>query len=547
MKNSERREFLKVSALGGIGILSYKMANAKDLTNFGADPELEEMTVSEFQDAMKSGKMSSREITKKYLERIKEIDGKLNSVIETNPDALKIAEDLDKERKSGKLRGALHGVPILIKDNIDTADKMKTTAGSLALADAPTPKNDAFIVQQLRKAGAVIIGKTNLSEWANFRSSHSSSGWSGRGGQTHNPYILDRNPCGSSAGTGAAIAANLAAVGIGTETDGSIICPSTTCGLVGIKPTLGLVSRSGIIPIAHSQDTAGPMTRTVTDAAIVLSALVGADKSDAITSQATKGEKDYTRFLDANGLRGMRIGVARQTFGKNSKIDGVIEPQLEIFKTGGATLIDIEFPTNGKFGDAEFDVLLYEFKADLNKYLATRGGKYKTLADLIKFNDENSAREMPYFGQEIFTMAEKKADLNDRTYRLALQQSKLLTQTQGIDAVMNKDKLDAFIAPSGGVAWMTDLVNGDCGVFEGMTSFAAVAGYPSITVPAGFVQELPVGMSFFGRAFAEPTSHQNRLRIRAGNKSATCAEVSADLSLKVQSSKFKVKSFHLEP
>ena len=447
--------------------------------------------------------MSSREITKKYLERIREIDPQLNSVIETNPDALKIAEDLDKERKNGKIRGALHGIPILIKDNIDTADKMHTTAGSLALFDAPTPKQDAFIVQQLRKAGAVIIGKTNLSEWANFRSSHSSSGWSGRGGQTHNPYILDRNPCGSSAGTGAAIAANLAAVGIGTETDGSIICPSTTCGLVGIKPTLGLVSRSGIIPIAHSQDTAGPMTRTVTDAAILLSAIVGADKSDAITSQATKGEKDYTRFLDANGLRGMRIGVARQTFGKNAKIDGVIEPQLQAFKDGGATLIDVQFPTNGKFGDAEFDVLLYEFKADLNKYLAMRGGKYKTLADLIKFNDENSKQEMPYFGQEIFTMAEKKADLNDRAYRLALQKSKLLTQAQGIDAVMNKNKLDAFIAPSGGVAWMTDLVNGDCGVFEGMTSIAAVAGYPSITVPAGFVQELPIGMSFFGRAFSE--------------------------------------------
>ncbi len=500
----KRRDFISLSAVAGAALVISKpeIVSAQTMTK---GFELDEMTVAELQAAVKSGKMSSREITKKYLERIKDIDSQLNSVIEINPDALAIAEALDKERKNGKTRGALHGIPILIKDNIDTADKMKTTAGSLALADAPTPKQDAFIVQQLRKAGAVIIGKTNLSEWANFRSSHSSSGWSGRGGQTHNPYILDRNPCGSSAGTGAAIAANLAAVGIGTETDGSIICPSTTCGLVGIKPTLGLVSRSGIIPIAHSQDTAGPMTRTVTDAAIVLGALIGADRSDTITSQATKGEKDYTKFLDANGLRGMRIGVARQTFGKNSKIDAVIEPQLEIFKTGGATLIDVEFPTNGKFGDAEFDVLLYEFKADLNKYLAVRGGKYKTLADLIKFNDENSGREMPYFGQEIFAMAEKKSDLNDRVYRLALQKSKLLTQTQGIDAVMNKNKLDAFIAPSGGVAWMTDLVNGDCGVFEGMTSIAAVAGYPSITVPAGFVQDLPVGMSFFGRAFAEPT------------------------------------------
>ncbi len=315
---------------------------------------------------------------------------------------LKIADELDKERKNGKIRGALHGIPILIKDNIDTADQMKTTAGSLALFDAPTPQNDAFIVSQLRKAGAIIIGKTNLSEWANFRSTKSSSGWSGRGGQTHNPYILDRNPCGSSAGTGASIAANLAAIGIGTETDGSIICPSATCGIVGIKPTLGLVSRSGIIPIAHSQDTAGPMTRNVADAAILLGVLVGADKSDQITSQASKGEKDYTKFLRKDGLKNMRIGVARQIFGKNAKIDAVIEPLLQTFKDGGATLIDVEFPTFNKFGDDEFEVLLYEFKADLNKYLAGRNSKHKTLADLIKFNEANRAKEMPYFGQEIF-------------------------------------------------------------------------------------------------------------------------------------------------
>ena len=480
------------------------MTKANDSVKSAA-PELEETTVAELQAAMKSGQTSAREITRKYLDRTKEIDGKLNSVIETNPDAMKIAEESDKERKSGKVRGALHGIPILIKDNIDTADRMKTTAGSLALVDAPTPAKDAFLVQQLRNAGAIIIGKTNLSEWANFRSSKSSSGWSGRGGQTRNPYILDRNPCGSSAGTGAAIAANLAAIGIGTETDGSILCPSATCGLVGIKPTLGLVSRSGVIPIAHSQDTAGPMTRTVSDAAILLGVLVGNDSSDAITSQSSKGVKDYTKFLDKDGLRGQRIGVARQIFGKNSKIDALIEPQLQVFKDGGATLIDIEFPTFGKFGDAEFDVLLYEFKADLNKYLAGRGSRHKNLADLIRFNDENRDREMPYFGQEIFIMAEKKGNLTERAYRLALQKSKLLSQANGIDAVMSKNKLDAFIAPSGGVAWMTDLVNGDCGVFEGMTSFAAVSGYPSITVPAGFIQNLPAGMSFFGRAFSEPT------------------------------------------
>ena len=468
-----------------------------------AAPDLEETTVAELQAAMKSGKMSAREITQKYLDRIKEIDPKLNSVLETNPDALKIADDLDKERKAGKIRGALHGIPILIKDNIDTADKMKTTAGSLALVDAPTPKQDAFLVQQLRNAGAIILGKTNLSEWANFRSTKSSSGWSGRGGQTHNPYILDRNPCGSSSGTGASIAANLAAIGIGTETDGSIVCPSATCGIVGIKPTLGLVSRSGVIPIAHSQDTAGPMARTVADAAILLGVLVGNDKTDSITSQSSKGEKDYTKFLQKDGLKNAKIGVARQYFGRNSKIDALIEPHLQVLKDGGATLIDVEFPNLQKFGDAEYEVLLYEFKEDLNKYLANRGGTNKTLADLIKFNEANKDKEMPFFGQEIFLQAQEKADLNDRAYRLALLQSKIYTQEQGIDDVMNKNKLSAIVAPSGGVAWMTDLVNGDCGVFES-SSLAAVSGYPNITVPAGYIQGLPAGISFFGRAFSEP-------------------------------------------
>jgi amidase len=497
----KRRQFIQLATVTSLTLTASKKIPANSPAF-----DLEETTINELQDSMKSGRLSAERITEKYLDRIKDLDKKLNSVIELNPDAIQIARQMDAERKQGKIRSRLHGIPVLIKDNIDTADKMKTTAGSLALLDAPTPSQDAFLVKQLREAGAVILGKTNLSEWANFRSSKSSSGWSGRGGQTRNPYILDRNPCGSSSGTGSSIAANLAAVGVGTETDGSIICPSATCGIIGIKPTLGLVSRSGVIPIAHSQDTAGPMARTVTDAAILLGALVGTDSSDSITSQAgKKGYKDYTKFLDKNALRGKRIGVARQTFGKNSKIDAVIEPQLQLFKDGGATLIDIEFPTNGKFGDAEFDILLYEFKADLNKYLANRGGKHKTLADLIKFNEENQAREMPFFGQEIFLMAEKKADLNDRKYRLALQKSKLLTQAQGIDLVMNKHKLDAFIAPSGGVAWMTDLVNGDCGVFEGMTSIAAVAGYPSITVPAGFVQGLPCGISFFGRAFSEST------------------------------------------
>ncbi len=504
-EKQNRREFLQMGAAGITAASVMKNIKAADVFKSDTNEELIETTVGELQARMQSGSISAKKLVEKYLERIKSIDPKLNSVIEVNPDAERIAEELDRERKNGRIRGALHGIPILIKDNIETADRMKTTAGSLALLNAPMPKQDAFIVQQLRKSGAVILGKTNLSEWANFRSTKSSSGWSGRGGQTRNPYVLDRNPCGSSSGSGSAIAANLAAIGIGTETDGSIICPSATCGIVGIKPTLGLVSRSGIIPIAHSQDTAGPMTRTVADAAILLGVLVGADKTDSITSQATKGEKDYTRFLRKDGLKNVRIGVGRQIFGKNSKIDGVVEPHLQTLKNGGATLIDVEFPTLGKFGDAEFEVLLYEFKADLNKYLANRNSPYKTLADLIKFNDENRDKEMPFFGQEIFLMAEKKGDLNERAYRLALQKSKLLSQTNGIDAVMNKNKLDAFVAPSGGVAWMTDLVNGDCGVFEGLTSFAAVSGYPSITVPAGFVQGLPAGISFFGRAFSEPT------------------------------------------
>ena len=503
MKNSKpnRRQFLSAGAGSLLALPLIKNINAQTSNVM----QIEEITIAELQAKMKSGELSSRKLTEMYLQRIKEIDGKLNSVIETNPDALSIADEMDAERKNGKIRSPMHGIPVLIKDNIDTADKMHTTAGSWALFDAPTPKADAFLVQQLRKSGAVILGKTNLSEWANFRSTKSSSGWSGRGGQTHNPYILDRNPCGSSSGTGAAIAANLAAIGIGTETDGSIICPSATCGLVGIKPTLGLVSRSGVIPIAHSQDTAGPMARTVSDAAILLGVLTGADVNDSITSQAAKGEKDYSKFLQKEGLKGARIGVARQYFGRSRKIDAVIEPHLEIFKDGGAELIDVKMGSSDKFGDAEYEVLLYEFKEDLNKYLAGRGGQYKTLADLIKYNDANKDKEMPYFGQEIFLQAQEKADLNDRAYRLALLQSKLYTQEQGIDAVMNKDNLDAIIAPSGGAAWMTDLVNGDCGVFEGMTSFAAISGYPSITVPAGFVQELPVGMSFFGRAFAEPT------------------------------------------
>ena len=499
----KRRDFVRSAAVGGLAVVGTRFSFA---SAFAAEPavELEEATVTSLQQAMASGVATSRSITQGYLSRIADIDKKLNSIIELNPDALAIADRMDAERKAGKVRGPLHGIPVLVKDNLDSADKMKTTAGSLALVDAPTPKQDSFVVKQLRDAGAVLLGKTNLSEWANFRSEHSSSGWSGRGGQTHNPYILDRNPCGSSSGTGAAIAASLAAIGVGTETDGSVICPSTTCGIVGIKPTLGLVPRSGIIPIAHSQDTAGPMCRTVADAAALLTVMAGSDPADAITSAAVSQKKDYTQFLQKDGLRGMKIGVARQYWGRNDKVDKLIEPLLQVFKDGGATLVDVDFPKLQTFGDAEFDVLLYEFKADLNKYLAGRGGQYRTLADLIDFNTKNADKEMPYFGQEIFIKAQAKGDLNERAYRLALLQSKLATQDDGIDAAIKKYGVELFIAPSGGVAWYTDLIGGDCGVFES-SSQAAVAGYPNITVPAGYVQGLPAGMSFFGPAFSEPT------------------------------------------
>jgi len=507
IEKQNRREFLQASAAGIAALSIMKNVNAKSVAESDTNEELIEITISELQAKMKSGDISAEKLVEKYLERIKDVDPKLNSIIETNPDALRIAEDLGKERKNGRLRGALHGIPVLIKDNIDTADKMKTTAGSLALLNAPTPKQDAFIVQQLRKSGAVILGKTNLSEWANFRSTNSTSGWSGRGGQTRNPYILDRNACGSSTGSGAAIAANLAAVGIGTETDGSIVCPASICGIVGLKPTLGLISRSGIIPIAHSQDTAGPMTRTVTDAAILLSALTAVDRSDSATVQNDKkAAKDYTRFLQTDGLRGARIGVARQFWGKNADVDKTLNDSLDKMKNAGATLVDVKFPTLDKFGDAEFEVLLFEFKADLEKYLAERNAPYKTLTELIKFNADNAAREMPYFKQEIFEMAAKKGNLQTRAYRLALQKSKMLTQTQGIDAVMIKDKLDAIVSPSNAPTWLIDFINGDCGSnYISSSSIAAVAGYPNITVPAGFVKNLPVGISFFGRAFSEPT------------------------------------------
>jgi amidase len=471
--------------------------------------EFDEVTIRELQEAMTSGKRSARSIAKSYLERIEEIDRhgpKLSSVIEVNPDALAIADALDKERKAKGARSPLHGIPVLIKDNIDTADRMKTTAGSLALMESK-PLRDAFVAQRLREAGAVIIGKTNLSEWANFRSTHSTSGWSARGGQTRNPYALERNPCGSSSGSGASVAANLCTVAVGTETDGSIVCPSSANSVVGIKPTLGLVSRAGIIPIAHSQDTAGPMARTVWDACLLLGALAGVDARDAVTRESRgKAHADYTQFLNADGLRGVRLGVARKSFGFNDGVDKLMEDAIKEMKRRGATIVDpADIATNGKFDDSEFEVLLYEFKADLNAYLAGLGANapVNTLKDLIDFNERNKDKEMPYFGQEIFIKAQEKGPLTSKAYRLALSKNHRLSRTEGIDATMQKHKLDAIIAPTGGPAWPTDLINGDH-FGGGSSSAAAVAGYPNITVPAGYVHGLPVGISFFGRAYSEP-------------------------------------------
>jgi len=471
--------------------------------------EFEEATIDDLQQAMKSGKHTSHEITEAYLSRVQAIDKNgpaINSIIELNPEALEIADRLDKERRSGKVRGPLHGIPIVIKDNIDTADRMQTTAGSLALVGSKV-KQDAFIVQRLRDSGAIILGKTNLSEWANFRSTHSTSGWSGRGHQTCNPYVLDRNPCGSSSGTGAGISANLATIGIGTETDGSIVCPSSANGIVGIKPTLGMISRAGIIPIAHSQDTAGPMARTVRDAAILFGVLVGADPRDKITAESHgRIQDDYTKFLDQDGLRGARIGIPRKFYGFNDRVDKLMSEAIDVMKKSGAEIIDpAEMPTAGKFDDSEFEVLLFEFKADLNAYLAGLGpgAPVSSLKDIIEFNETNRDREMPFFGQEILTKAEAKGPLTDKAYLTALAQNHKMSREGGIDEVMIRLKLDALIAPTGGPAWTTDLINGDH--FAGGSSTpAAVAGYPNINVPGGYVYGLPVGISFFGRAFSEP-------------------------------------------
>lgn len=515
-----RRTFVRNSVIGGAGLAGASVSAAVETVS-GKSPqsssaaivppafELDELTIAELQAGMASGKYTANSLTRKYLDRVNEIDKHgpaINAVLEINPDALAIAIQMDRERRARGPRGPLHGVPVLIKDNIDTADQMTTTAGSLALGGS-IPLQDSFVAKKLRNAGAVILGKTNLSEWANFRSSRSSSGWSGRGGQTKNPYVLDRNPCGSSSGTGTAIAANLGCVGVGTETDGSVVCPSNANSLVGIKPTLGLISRTGIIPIAHSQDTAGPMCRTVTDAAILLGALVGIDsRDDATRASSGKSFADYTKSLDANGLRGARIGVARKSFGFNDGVDRLMNDCIDIIKKRGATIIDpADIPTQGKFDDSELEVLLYEFKADLNAYLAALGPRapVKSLKEIIDFNEQYREREMPYFGQDLFIKAQAKGPLTDKAYRSALAKNHRLSRKEGIDAVMIKNKLDALIAPTGGPSWPTDWINGDH-FTGGYSTASAVAGYPHITVPAGYVFGLPVGISFFGRAWSEP-------------------------------------------
>lgn len=510
LSTPDRRRFLGATIAGGLAVCVASPASTP------LDPgdkvfDLNEATIAELQDGMKAGTSTARTLTEKYLARIEAIDRAgptLRSVIELNPDALALADSLDKERKEKAPRGPLHGMPVLVKDNIDTADKMATTAGSLALLGAK-PTKDAAIVARLRRAGAVILGKTNLSEWANARCSYSTSGWSGRGGLTKNPYALDRNPCGSSSGSGVAVAANLCAIAIGTETDGSITAPASVNGIVGIKPTVGLVSRSGIIPISHSQDTAGPMARTVRDAAIVLSILAGIDPTDPATAEADGHiSPDYTQFLAADGLKGARIGVARNFFGFHDGMDKIANAAVGALAKLGAILIDTtDLPKSDALTAAETTVFHYEMKAGLNAYLSrlAPGAKVKTLKDVIAFNEKNSDKEMPYFGQDSLVKMEAKGPLTSYEYQEALAKCRRLARTEGLDAVLDKNKLDAVVAATMGPACQTDLILGDRWLGGDLISVAAVAGYPHITVPMGFVFGLPVGLSFVGRAWSEST------------------------------------------
>ncbi len=477
----------------------------------GGEYSPEEATIADLQGVLSSGQTNSRKLLEHYLSKISTIDQSgptLSSIIQLNPDALVIADELDKERTAKGPRGPLHGIPVLLKDNIATVDRMETTAGSLALLGARA-KRDAFVATRLRRAGAIILGKANLSEWANFRSTRSSSGWSARGGQTKNPYVLDRSPCGSSSGSGVAVAANLVSAAIGTETDGSILCPSSSNCLVGIKPTVGLVSRAGVIPISNSQDTVGPMCKTVSDAAIVLGAIAGVDPNDAATMNSEdKYQRDYTQFLDPNGLENARIGVAREVyFGYSAKSDAIAEYAIKIMKQRGATIIDpANIPSAKKMSESESELtaMLFEFKSSLNAYLSElEVSPLRTLTEIIAFNEDNAKLELQYFGQELFIKSEATTTLEDPKYLMALEQNRRLSRSEGIDAVMGQYQLDALVMPTTTPAWTVDLVNGDPS-FGGSSQPSALAGYPAITVPAGFCFGLPVGITFTGRAFSEP-------------------------------------------
>jgi amidase len=501
----DRRAFVQLTSLATAQIFAGGCASIARRPRF----QLEEATILGIQNAMRDGRESAVSLTTKYLQRIDALDKRgprINAVIELNPDALAIARALDLERKAKGPRGPLHGVAVLIKDNIDTHDRMMTTAGSLALLGS-IPPQDSTVARKLREAGAVILGKTNLSEWANFRGNRSTSGWSGRGGLTRNPYVLDRNASGSSSGSAVAVSANLCAFAIGTETNGSIVSPASHCGIVGLKPTVGLVSRAGIIPISRSQDTAGPMTRTVADAAAVLGALVGSDPRDSVMdSSRDQAHRDYTKFLDPHGLRGARLGIARKFFSANSRASKVLDAAIAVMKVAGAEIIDpADLPTHGRFGSAEHEVLVYEFKAGLNAYFASLGpgAPVRSLQEVIEFNERNKDREMPFFGQETMVEAQKKGPLTEQVYLDARANARRLAGKEGIDAIMEQHRLDAIVAPTSGPAGMFDFIYGDRGE-GGSSGAAAVAGYPNITVPAGNVFGLPVGVSFFGRAFSEP-------------------------------------------
>jgi amidase len=537
-RTTSRRAFLGRGLLGGAALavtaplLAGEPAPPEAAAGASAPAadgfELAEATIAELQAGMAAGRLTSRGLVEAYLARIAALDRRgpmLRAVLEVNPEALAIAGALDAERQAKGVRGPLHGIPILLKDNIGTHDRMTTTAGSLALAGS-VPASDARVARRLREAGAVLLGKANLSEWANFRSNRSSSGWSARGGQCRNPYVLDRSPSGSSSGSAAAAAANLCAAAIGTETDGSIVSPAGHCGLVGIKPTVGLLSRSGIVPIAHSQDTAGPLARTVADAAILLGAMVGAgraDPEDPATLAGGRALADYTPFLRADGLKGARLGVARKHLFTPTAADPLIEEAIAEMRRQGAEVVDpADVATAGQLDGPELEVLLYEFKADLNAYLAALAGRpgagtaaagagdrllgapVRSLAELIDFNERHREREMPFFGQDLLVKAQAKGSLADPAYRKALARCRLLARRRGIDATLARHRLDAIVAPTGGAPWLIDLVNGDA-PSGGSSTPAAVAGYPSITVPAGEVSGLPVGISFFGAAWSEPT------------------------------------------